>query len=51
MSLSIVVWPGYSVEGALPVLLKGFPLPGENRSRLITGDGCSCVVLGGENVT
>ena len=42
--------PGDGVQGALPVLLEGLSLPGENGSRSITGDGGSSVVLSGEDV-
>mmetsp|Transcript_15855 Transcript_15855/g.26668 ORF Transcript_15855/g.26668 Transcript_15855/m.26668 type:complete len:450 (-) Transcript_15855:20-1369(-) len=42
--------PGNSIEGALPVLLKGFTLPGKNSSRTIAGNSGGGVILSGEDV-
>jgi hypothetical protein len=42
--------PGNSVQGALPVLLEGLSLPGEDSGGTVTGDGSSGMVLGGEDV-
>ena len=50
VALAIVLGPGEGVEGALPVLLEGLALPGEDGSGLIAGNGGSGVVLGGEDV-
>ena len=50
VTLSVVGGPGDGGEGALPVLLEGLSLPGEDGGRLVTGDGGSSVVLGGEDV-
>ena len=50
-SVTLVVnGPGDGVEGALPVLLKGLALPGEDSGRAIASDGSGSVVLGGEDV-
>ena len=50
VALAIILLPGEGVEGALPVLLEGLTLPGEDGGRLIAGDGGGSVVLGGEDV-
>ena len=46
----LVHGPDDGVQGALPVLLKGLTLPGEDVARAITGHGSSSVVLGREDV-
>ena len=45
-----VLWPCDGVEGALPVLLEGLSLPGEDGGGSIASDGGGGVVLGGEDV-
>jgi hypothetical protein len=50
VTLAIILGPGEGVQGALPVLLKGFSLPGEDSGRFITGDGSSGMVLSGKDV-
>lgn len=50
VALAIILLPGEGVEGALPVLLEGLTLPGEDGGRNIAGDGGGGVVLGGEDV-
>mmetsp|Transcript_14572 Transcript_14572/g.22473 ORF Transcript_14572/g.22473 Transcript_14572/m.22473 type:complete len:433 (+) Transcript_14572:230-1528(+) len=50
VSLTIILGPGDSVQGALPVLLEGLSLPGKDGSRLVTSNGCGSVILSGENV-
>ena len=47
----LVFGPGDGVEGALPVLLEGLSLPGEDSGRSVASDGSSSVILGGEDVT
>jgi hypothetical protein len=50
MTLAVILIPSEGVQGALPVFFERFSLPGEDRSRFVTGDGGSSVVLGGEDV-
>ena len=50
ISLSIIGRPGDGGESALPVLLEGLSLPGEDGGGLIAGDGSGGVVLGREDV-
>jgi hypothetical protein len=47
---AIAVGPGEHFVGAIPVLLEGLSLPGENLGGLSFDDGCGSVVLSGENV-
>mmetsp|Transcript_1304 Transcript_1304/g.1747 ORF Transcript_1304/g.1747 Transcript_1304/m.1747 type:complete len:324 (+) Transcript_1304:301-1272(+) len=51
MAFAIISRPGDGVQGALPVFLKRFSLPGENCGRFITCDGSGSMILCGENVT
>lgn len=51
MALAIVRGPGESIEGALPILFEGFSFPGEDSSRLVTGNSSGGMILGGEDVT
>ena len=50
VTLAVVCGPGDGVQGALPILLEGFSLPGKDSSGLVTSDGSGSMVLGGENV-
>jgi hypothetical protein len=50
VALAIILLPGEGVKGALPVLLEGLSLPGEDSGGLVAGDGGGGVVLGGEDV-
>jgi len=50
VALSVVRGPGDGVEGALPVLLEGLALPGEDGGGAVARDGGRGVVLGGEDV-
>mmetsp|Transcript_7689 Transcript_7689/g.9215 ORF Transcript_7689/g.9215 Transcript_7689/m.9215 type:complete len:449 (+) Transcript_7689:420-1766(+) len=51
VTLAIIFRPGQGIQGALPVFLKRFTLPGKDGSRFVTGNGGSGVILGRENVT
>jgi hypothetical protein len=50
VALAVIIWPSEGVEGAFPVLLEGFSLPGKDSGRLITSNSGGCMVLSGENV-
>mmetsp|Transcript_9920 Transcript_9920/g.15933 ORF Transcript_9920/g.15933 Transcript_9920/m.15933 type:complete len:371 (+) Transcript_9920:186-1298(+) len=50
MTFAIISRPRKSLKCALPVLLKGLSLPGEDGSTLVAGDGSGSVVLRGEDV-
>ena len=47
---AVAIWPGKHSVGAIPVLLKGLTLPGENVGSLSLDDSSGGVVLGGEDV-
>ena len=47
---SISIWPRKHSVGAVPVLLEGLTLPGEDVGGLSLDDGSGGVVLGGEDV-
>jgi len=50
IALGVSLGPGHGSEGALPVLLEGLSLPGEDSGGLGSGHGSGGVVLGGEDV-
>ena len=47
---TIAVWPRKHSVGAIPVLLEGLSLPGEDVGGLSLNDGSGGVILGGEDV-
>mmetsp|Transcript_52673 Transcript_52673/g.78076 ORF Transcript_52673/g.78076 Transcript_52673/m.78076 type:complete len:212 (+) Transcript_52673:775-1410(+) len=51
VTLAIILRPGQSIQGALPVFLKRLTLPCENSGRLVTCNSCSSMILSGKDIT